>query len=72
MAESPLVHLSGIYPFMWQVNVFLNASGLYYALVTVGKWHAISDDFETEEIAKNQGCQMMADMTAELVDVQDA
>ena len=50
----------------WSVIIKTTPNGKYHALVTVGRWSAISEDFLTIDEAKDNGCGMVADMIAEL------
>ena len=50
----------------WSVFVYLNASGEYYALAKVGSTVRITSNQQKDIAARDEGCQLVADMFAEL------
>lgn len=69
MKEKPIAYLSGSDPFEWAVIVNWHIIGSeikFNATVSVGKWTALSADFDQMEDAKMEGCAMMAAMSEEL------
>jgi hypothetical protein len=53
----------------WSVTIKPTPNAKFHAIVTVGRWSAISEDFLTKEEAKDNGCAMVADMVKELEDL---
>ena len=73
MPESPVITLGGVSPFEWSVKVYRSSiTGLFHAVVVVGSWYAVGQEYVKKEDAKLEGCSMMANMTAELEDLIDA
>ena len=69
MPDKPIIHLAGNDPFDWEVSVNWHVEGKeikFNLTVRVATWTALSSDFEYAELAKLEGCAMMAAMTAEL------
>lgn len=58
--------------FDWKIQVYLNKSGDYYAIVKVGGVVKITAVFNTEEEAFAAGCSLMADTLAFLLDAEHA
>ena len=60
--------------FQWSIQGRKSVDNRYYALVQVGSTKKVTNNtYVTQEAAKDAGCQLMADLLAELVDeVQNA
>ncbi len=56
----------------WSVQVKVTPNGTYHAFVKVGTWHAIGQDQLSQEEAKNDGCNMMAERFEEIEEVVNA
>ena len=73
MPENPVVSLGGDNPFKWSVKVYRSSiTGLFHAVVVVGSWYAVGQEYVTKDEAKQEGCSMMANMSAELEDLINA
>jgi hypothetical protein len=56
----------------WKITLKKTPNGLHHALVKVGTWSAISEDHQTQEEAKEDGCAMMASMLEEILETINA